>query len=148
MDFAKLPQIISDHISQELIRMNPNPSIQRAVEVVRVLVFSSFRDEQSSSSQRRDMFETMQALNFEVHLGSYTGGQEKCVDIALAVDMLYYATVPQAFDVAVLVSGDRDFMPALVRTRQKGKRVAVCSMLNSARYHRNREQKCGISPPS
>ena len=29
-------------------------------------------------------------------------------------------------------SGDADFLPALVRTRQKGKRVAVCSMRNSA----------------
>ena len=65
-------------------------------------------------------------------MGEFTGGQEKCVDIALAVDMLHYATVPNAFDVAVLVSGDRDFIPALVRTRQKGKRVAVCSMRNSA----------------
>ena len=60
------------------------------------------------------------------------GGQEKCVDIALAVDMLHYATVPNAFDVAVLVSGDRDFIPALVRTRQKGKRICVCSMRDSA----------------
>jgi len=30
-----------------------------------------------------------------VHLGSFTGGQEKCVDISLAVDMLHYATLPQ-----------------------------------------------------
>ena len=27
----------------------------------------------------------MQELHFEVHLGEFTGGQEKCVDIALAV---------------------------------------------------------------
>ena len=67
----------------------------------------------------------------QVHLGDFHGGQEKCVDISLAVDMLHYATVPNAYDVAVLVSGDRDFIPALVRTRQKGKRVAVCSMRNS-----------------
>ena len=32
----------------------------------------------------------------------------------------------------VLVSGDRDFIPALLRTRERGKRVAVCSMRNSA----------------
>ncbi|KAL1500252.1 hypothetical protein AB1Y20_012920 [Prymnesium parvum] len=131
-DFSKLPQLISDHISDELLRVQP--ASQRAVEVTRVLVFSSFRDEPAAASQRRRMFRAMQALNYEVHLGSYTGGQEKCVDIALAVEMLHYATEPHAFDVAVLVSGDRDFMPALLRTRQKGKRVAVCSMLNSASY--------------
>lgn len=37
---------------------------------------------------------------------------------------------PGAYDVAVLVSGDKDFMPALSRIRQKGKRVALCSMRN------------------
>ena len=67
-----------------------------------------------------------------MHLGSFDGSREKCVDIALAVDMLHYATVPGAFDVAVLVSGDADFLPALVRTRQRGKRVAICSLRNSA----------------
>ena len=51
IDFSKLPQIISDHISQELIRMQPRA--ERAVEVVRVLVFSSFRDEPGATSQRR-----------------------------------------------------------------------------------------------
>ena len=124
IDFGKIPEIISDHLSAELLRYAPNS--QRAVEVVRVLVFSSFREEQEVSSQRQQMFRAMQKINFEVHLGSFTGPQEKCVDIALAVDMLHYATVPGAFDVAVLLSGDRDFLPALVRTRQKGKRVAIC----------------------
>ena len=130
-DFSALPQLISDHVSAELMRTQPHA--QRAVEVVRVLVFSSFRpDEAELISERQRMFRAMQELHFEVHLGDFTGGQEKCVDIALAVDMLHYATVPNAFDIAVLVSGDRDFIPALVRTRQKGKRVCICSMRASA----------------
>jgi len=56
------------------------------------------------------------------------GEGEKCVDIQLAVEMLHYATVPNAYDVAVLLSGDKDFIPALTRTRQKGKQVEVVSM--------------------
>ena len=56
------------------------------------------------------------------------GQGEKCVDIQLAVEMLHYATVPNAYDVAILLSGDKDFVPALVRTRQKGKQVCVSSM--------------------
>jgi uncharacterized LabA/DUF88 family protein len=131
IDYSRLPQLISDHVSAELMRTQPYA--QRAVEVVRVLVFSSFRaDEAELISPRQRMFRAMQELHYEVHLGDFAGGQEKCVDIALAVDMLHYATVPNAFDVAVLVSGDRDFIPALVRTRQKGKRVCVCSMRDSA----------------
>lgn len=52
------------------------------------------------------------------------------MDIALAVEMLYMATIPGAFDIAVIVTGDKDFMPALEKTRLLGKRVAICSMRN------------------
>ena len=31
----------------------------------------------------------------------------------------------------MIVTGDKDFIPALQKTRQKGKRVAICSMRNS-----------------
>ena len=57
--------------------------------------------------------------------------QEKCVDISLAVEMLYMATVPNAYDIAVIVTGDMDFMPALEKTRLLGKRTAICSFRNS-----------------
>jgi len=99
---------------------------------VRVHVYSSLRTGQPVSEAREAMFDEMRRLHYDVHLGSFDGSREKCVDIALAVDMLHYATVPGAFDVAVLVSGDSDFLPALVRTRQRGKRVAICSLRNSA----------------
>jgi hypothetical protein len=104
----------------------------RAAQVVRVHVYSSLRVGQPVSEQRQTMFDQMRELHWDVHIGSFDGKREKCVDIALAVDMLHYATVQGAFDVAVLVSGDADFLPALVRTRQRGKRVAICSMRNSA----------------
>ena len=39
-------------------------------------------------------------LFWQVHLGTFSGGAEKCVDIALAVEMLHYATEPNALDVA------------------------------------------------
>jgi uncharacterized LabA/DUF88 family protein len=100
--------------------------------VVRVHVYSSLRVGQPVSEQRQTMFDQMRELHWDVHIGSFDGKREKCVDIALAVDMLHYATVQGAFDVAVLISGDADFLPALVRTRQRGKRIAICSMRNSA----------------
>ena len=110
IDYARLPQLISDHLSQELLRTQPyaharvlvhaggtharacascmrlmdvlrayatcmhrmralpaSRYAQRAIEVVRVLVYSSFRDDMSEMvSQRLRMFKAMQALNFEV----------------------------------------------------------------------------------
>ena len=84
------------------------------------------------------MIEDWYRSNFEVHLlktpppvNNTTRAQEKCVDIMIAVDMLYMATVPEAYDVAVIITGDKDFIPALQKTRLKAKRVAVASVRNS-----------------
>ena len=65
-----------------------------------------------------------------MHVAETVGAQEKCVDISLAVEMLHYASEPDAFELAALLTGDKDFMPAMSRTRQKGKRVALVSMRN------------------
>jgi len=81
------------------------------------------------NSARHRMFDDMESLNFDVDQMVTEGQAEKCVDIKLAVEMLHYATVPDAYDIAVVVTGDKDFMPALKRTRQKGKRVALASMM-------------------
>jgi cold shock CspA family protein/uncharacterized LabA/DUF88 family protein len=54
--------------------------------------------------------------------------KEKCVDIALAASMLYYAAIPYAYDVALCVIGDRDYRPVLQATRRLGKRVAIASI--------------------
>jgi hypothetical protein len=53
------------------------------------------------------------------------------VDISLAVDMMHYATIEDGYDVGVLVTGDKDFMPAMSRVRQKGKRMVLTTMRNS-----------------
>ena len=115
VDYSRLPQLARITLAELMRTM---PYAQRAVEVVRVTVAPpsarriprSFRSASACSGRCK--------TSTEVHLGEFTGGQEKCVDIALAVDMVHYSTVPNAFDIAVLVSGDRDFIPALVRTRQ------------------------------
>jgi hypothetical protein len=69
--------------------------------------------------------------NFDLHRFVTAGNQEKCVDISLAVEMMYMATVPDAYDVAVIITGDKDFIPAMQKTRLLGKRVVLCSMRNS-----------------
>ncbi len=51
-------------------------------------------------------------------------GEQKEVDMALATEMLVGA-LRDSYDVAILVSGDRDFVPAVERIRAEGKRVEV-----------------------
>ena len=48
--------------------------------------------------------------------------------------MLHYATIPGSMDICILLTGDKDFIPACLRVRQKGVQLAVVSM----RYGCNR----------
>ena len=105
-----------------------SPRRPRPMEIVRASVFTSYKADTPKTSFRYQMYQDMINANYDVHLMETVGKAEKCVDIQLAVDMLHYATVPDAYDVALLLSGDKDFMPALVRTRQKGRRVGIVSM--------------------
>jgi hypothetical protein len=84
--------------------------------------------ETPKDSYRYKMFADMMKAGFDVNMMETVGKGEKGVDIQLAVDMLYYATVPDAYDVALLLTGDRDFLPAVIRCRQKGRRVGLVSM--------------------
>jgi SAP domain len=79
------------------------------------------------------------------------GKSEKCVDIQLAVELLFHATTEPtsstathsnpssssssssssgngAYDIAILLTGDKDFIPAIIRTRQRDKMVGLVSM--------------------
>jgi hypothetical protein len=53
------------------------------------------------------MFRDMATANYDVHMMETIGKGEKCVDIQLAVEMLHYATTPNAFDMAVILTGDK-----------------------------------------
>jgi len=140
-DWSALPRIICEQIAgqesnmswtstgtQGLDGVQPK-STQRPIEIVRAPVFTSYKKSTDPNSFRVKMFNEMADANYDIHmLESVGNGPEKCVDISLAVEMLHYATVPNAYDVAIILSGDKDFIPALVRTRQKGRKVGIASM--------------------
>lgn len=63
------------------------------------MVFSSARSDTDKDSTRMQMFNAMREQNFEVHMATTMGVQEKCIDIALAVEMMHYATIPDTYDV-------------------------------------------------
>jgi uncharacterized LabA/DUF88 family protein len=53
--------------------------------------------------------------------------KEKCVDVALATRLVSLAS-SDAYDVALVVAGDRDFLPAFRAVRELGKRVVIASV--------------------
>jgi hypothetical protein len=50
--------------------------------------------------------------------------KEKCVDISMASNLFYYQ---QSYDIAIAVTGDKDFLPALRRLRLLGKDVIIAT---------------------
>ena len=50
------------------------------------------------------------------------------MDLALAANLFYYAVIPNAYDIALVVIGDRDYRPVLQLVRRLGKRIAIASI--------------------
>ncbi len=53
--------------------------------------------------------------------------EQKEVDVAMACEMVAHA-YKDNYDVAIVVSGDRDFVPAIQRVQAAGKRVEVAAL--------------------
>jgi CspA family cold shock protein len=146
LDYGKLPRVLAGLVETQLGNTHG--------DIVRTFLFGSNarnydpRDDYLVQA-RRDFFDTLKEFyHYEVEVFpiDYKGRrlrkgdrhpddeffpQEKCVDIALATAMLYYAAIPNAYDIAVAVIGDRDFVPLLQHVRRLGKRVAIASVQGS-----------------
>ncbi|MEZ4956348.1 MAG: NYN domain-containing protein [Saprospiraceae bacterium] len=149
IDYGKLPRVIGDEVAAMLGHNN--------VDIVRTFLFGSnatnYLDEDKDMVKRRrvfyDILREEYGYDVEVHLVDYRNRrlkkkdrhasddfvpQEKCVDIALTSSMLYFAALPHAYDIAILVGGDRDYIPVLQKVRQLGKRVAIISIHGACSY--------------
>jgi uncharacterized LabA/DUF88 family protein/cold shock CspA family protein len=146
VDFGKLPQVLAEELARELGG--------GTFDVVRTYLFGSYaancdpRDQEAVQRQRAFFNHLKEEYHYELELfpinfrgrrlrrsdrepGDSFEPKEKSVDIALATSMVYLATQPNAFDVAVAVIGDQDFVPALQLVRRLGKRVAIASIVGS-----------------
>ncbi|MDR2944349.1 MAG: NYN domain-containing protein [Methanosarcinales archaeon] len=56
--------------------------------------------------------------------------EQKEVDVAMACEMVVHA-LRDHYDVAIVVSGDRDFIPAIQHVQAAGKRVEVAAFANT-----------------
>ena len=143
LDFGRLPRVLAEEVGRRLGHDEWT--------VVRTHLFGSYADKVDSRDdepvQRRLNFFSMlrQQHHYEVEAFpiNFRGKRlrkpdrdpndtfepkEKCVDIALATAMLFNASMPNAYDVAVAVLGDQDFKPVLQSVRRLGKRVAIASI--------------------
>lgn len=144
LDFGQLPRVCAESVSGQ---MTPGASL----DVVRTYWFGSiaanFDPIDSDVVQRRsEFFDALRRQHrYEVvrYETDYRGGRvrrtersvedeprEKAVDVALATALLEMAAL-NAYDIAIVIAGDRDFVPALQAVRRLGKRVALVTARGS-----------------
>ncbi len=75
---------------------------------------------QDGISNRCDAIEFRRAGFIPYFLTTKQFGHEKAVDVKLAIDLI---TLKDIYDIAVIVSGDQDFVPAVQLIKDLGKRV-------------------------
>jgi cold shock CspA family protein len=146
VDFGQLPKVLAEEVTRQLGGVEAH--------VVRTYLFGSYasnydlRDE-DVVQRRLDFFSMLKEehhYELETFPVNFKGRRlrrmdrdprdpfepkEKCVDIALATAMLYYAAIPYVYDIAIAVVGDQDFKPVLQHVRRLGKRVAIASIQGS-----------------
>lgn len=146
IDYGLLPEAVCERASAHLGVNN--------VDIVRTYLFASVPDNYDPADievvrRRLDFFNILkEEYHYEVEIFpiDFRGRRvrahdrdpddkfeprEKCVDIALASSMLYYAAIPNAYDVALGIIGDQDYVPVLQHVRRLAKRVAIASIRGS-----------------
>ena len=142
VDFGRLPGVLAEEIGRQT---------GLRVDIVRSHYFGSYAEnydsvDENSVERRKAFFARLREdHNYEVETFpiDYRGRRlrrqdrdpddgfaprEKCVDVALAVTLMRYATMPGAMDVAIVLLGDRDFEPLLQEVRRYGKRIVLASV--------------------
>ena len=129
INYVSIPELIADHISA---------CTHAPVDIVRTCFFGSIPVNKPNFDvtgqqafydylQKDCRFETeIYEIDFKNQVGF--SPQEKCVDIGVATSMMFYAALPGALDVAVLLAGDFDYMPLLKRVRTMGKRTLLVAL--------------------
>src|SRR6185503_10571908 len=88
--------------------------------------FDGYTTLQNGISHKHRSIEFRRSGAIPYNLTSGKWGQEKTVDVNLAVDMV---TLQGIYDLAVIVSGDQDYVPAAQAVKDMGKPVVNVAFL-------------------
>lgn len=131
IDYKRIPSIIAHEVADYL---------DTEVDVVRTNYFGTIPANKPgyNPAKQKAFYEflslqcayDMEVLEIDFKREPHARPDDKWVNVALASSMLYYASVPGAYDLAILIAGDADYIPLLKRVRTMGKRVQIVGMNN------------------
>jgi uncharacterized LabA/DUF88 family protein len=128
---TQLQAILSKHepYKNELLTLNEPQKTTRMIDMLKDLHkhnaemlrrFNGWTTIQEGISTKQKGIEFRRAGAMKCNLFNNTLGSEKAVDVKLAVDMI---TLKDMYDVALIVSGDQDYVPAVEVVKDSGKQV-------------------------
>ena len=129
--YEKLVGILSKDrdIKKELVKLSGTDKKNRVIEIVDGLKaqeekmkrrFETWSSTHFGIAKNNTAIEFRPAGSIRYNLFNRRFGTEKAVDVKLATDLL---TLHEIYDIAVIVSGDQDYVPAVQHVKNCGNRV-------------------------
>ena len=128
IDYSRLPRVLCDDAANFL---------DEDVSLVRTNYFGTIPSARSgfNTSKQYSFYEFLEkncGYETEIHEvdvgGNVDRSDESWTKISLTSSLLYYAAMPGAFDMAVIVGDDPYLAPAIQRARLLGKRIQVVGL--------------------
>lgn len=128
VDYARLPRLLCEELAN---------AIDEDVSLVRTLYFGTIPSSRSSfnTGKQRAFYEFLEcSCHYETDIHEVEIGygenfaDEAWISMSLASSMLYYAAIPATYDVAIVVSDNLVYAPALHAVRLLGKRIQIVSL--------------------
>lgn len=120
IDYQKLPKIFCEDVADRL---------DEDVSLVRTLYFGTLPPSRAgfSAAKQYSFYDFLEKnCGYETEIHELDGGDdENWIKMSLAASLLFYAAQPSAYDVAILLSDDIAYLPAIRRARLFGKRIQV-----------------------
>ncbi|MCD6600197.1 MAG: NYN domain-containing protein [Dehalococcoidia bacterium] len=134
-DKQNLRKILSKHADykSQLDKLDGEDLDERMIEIVKQLKtleenkkrrFHGWIEIQEGIGSRHKAIEFRRAGAIKCNLFTDQLGREKAVDVKLASDMI---TLKDIYDIAIIVSGDQDYVPAVKVLKDYGKRIVNVS---------------------
>lgn len=120
IDYEKLPKIFCEEVANRL---------DEDISLVRTNYFGTIPSQRSgfNTSKQYAFYEFLEhSCGYETEIHEVeVGTDENWVKMSLASTLMYYASQPCTFDIAIVIGDDPDYVPALRRVRLLGKRVQI-----------------------
>ena len=132
-DSQKLLKVLNNDSSCKSAMAQSSNQEERAQAIGKKLIearqkmekrFAGWQRVHNAIAVEHDAVEFRRAGTIQYNLFTGTFGQEKAVDVKLAVDLLEFADI---YDTAIIVSGDGDYVPAVQAVKNRGKQVVNVS---------------------